>query len=278
LTRRINQIQAELISFSTNMVRDRRAAFKNDAKYAESMDDILSLLIKSNDFSDEDLANQTLTMMAAGHETTSSALTWITYLLSKHPEYQTKLRAEIRAALPDPSAASSTITAADIDRLPLLAAVCQETLRLYPTVPVTGRLSVRDTRINDVHIPMNTFVILSPWAINRSTKLWGPNAEEFFPERWINADGTANKTGGATSNYSQITFLHGPRSCIGQDFAGSELKVLCATLIGKFSFELARSEADGQYTPAGVVTTKAKKVSSTILHSSVRPLADAFGL
>jgi cytochrome P450 len=122
---------------------------------------------------------------------------------------------------------------------------------------------------------MNTFVILSPWAINRSTKLWGPNAEEFFPERWINADGTANKTGGATSNYSQITFLHGPRSCIGQDFAGSELKVLCATLIGKFSFELARSEADGQYTPAGVVTTKAKKVISMILNSMARAHADA---
>jgi cytochrome P450 len=102
---------------------------------------------------------------------------------------------------------------------------------------------------------------LSPWAINRSKKHWGPTAEEFLPERWISADGTTNKTGGATSNYSQITFLHGPRSCIGQDFAASELKCLCATLVGKFQFELARSEEGGQYTPAGVVTTKAQKVS-----------------
>jgi cytochrome P450 len=232
------------------------------------MDDILSLLIKSNDFSDEDLANQTLTMLAAGHETTSSALSWVLYLLSKYPEYQTRLRAEIRATLPNPSTGSSAITAADIDRLPLLAAVCQETLRLYPTVPVTGRISVRDTRINDVHIPKDTFVVLSPWAINRSKKHWGPTAEEFLPERWISADGTANKTGGATSNYSQITFLHGPRSCIGQDFAASELKCLCATLVGKFQFELARSEEGGQYTPAGVVTTKAQKVSRMLFFTS----------
>jgi len=222
------------------------------------MDDIISLLVKSNDFTDEELANQAMTMMAAGHETTSSALSWVTFLLAKHPEIQDRLRAEIRASLPDP-ASGEAITAADIDRLALLSAVCSETLRLYPTVPVTGRFNTRDTHIGDVLVPKHTFIILSPWAINRNKQYWGEAADEFIPERWINADGTSNKNGGARSNYNQITFLHGPRSCIGQDFAQSELKCLVAALIGKFSFELARPDANDQYTPAGVVTTKALK-------------------
>ena len=241
-------------------MRERRAAFKKDPNLAASKDDIISLLIKSNDFNDDELAAQTMTMMAAGHETTSSALSWVLYLLAKHPEIQTRLRAEIRAALPDPDSGVPP-TAIDVDKLPLLSGVCAETLRLYPTVPVTGRLSIRDTFIGDVRVPKHTFIILSPWAINRSTSFWGANAEQFVPDRWINADGTPNKNGGATSNYAQITFLHGPRSCIGQDFAQGELKCLVAVMVGKFAVELARPDADGQYTPAGVVTTKAAKVS-----------------
>lgn len=213
VTRRVNSIQKELYQFSLDLVRSRRAAFKKDSRLADSMDDILSLLIKSNDFSDEELANQTLTMMAAGHETTSSALTWVIYLLTKHPEIQSRLREEIRSKISSPQSFED-VNAAQIDTLPLLSAVCQETLRLYPTVPITGRLSIRDTVIGNVRVPKDTFVVLSPWAINRNRKFWGETAEDFVPDRWINPDGSSNKNGGAKSNYSQITFLHGPRSCL----------------------------------------------------------------
>lgn len=138
--------------------------------------------------------------------------------------------------------------------MPLLNAVCNETLRLYPTVPITIRDTIRNTSILDQFIPQGTQIILVPWAINRSPHLWGPDASDFVPDRWINMDGKPNNTGGAKSNYSQITFLHGPRSCIGEKFAKAELRCIVAAFVGAFSIEPARW--DRPAIPAGVVTTK----------------------
>jgi cytochrome P450 len=171
--------------------------------------------------------------------------------MATHPAWQDALRAEIRQALPSISS-GETPTTAMIDDLPLLNAIYNETLRLYPTVPVTVRESIRPTFLGARPIPAGTRVILAPWAINRSEALWGPRAAEFTPERWL-APGCAN-TGGARSNYSVITFLHGPRSCIGQGFAKAEFKCLLAAVVGRFSWRMARPE-EPVY-PAGVVTTK----------------------
>ena len=184
------------------------------------------------------------------HETTSSAMTWVAYLLSVNPKVQERLRREIRDAIPN---LETDITSAQTDSLPYLNAVCNETLRLYPTVPITSRESIVDTMLGDQAIPKGTPLMIVPWAINRSPQHWGPNAEVFDPERWMK-EGTAN-TGGAASNYAAITFLHGPRSCIGQAFARSEMKCLVATFFGRFRVELAMPEKD--VWPAGVITTKA---------------------
>lgn len=181
--------------------------------------------------------------------------------MGKHPDIQTRLREEIRENLPSLVDAAETPTAAEIDDLPLLNAVCQETLRLYPAVPATIREAVRDTELPvqtddggvvQRRVPKGTRIQLTPWAVNRSTHIWGPDAGEFVPERWI-GEGKAN-TGGQSSNYSQITFLHGPRSCIGQGFAKSELKCLVAALVGRFELQLA--DPDEEVVPAGVITTK----------------------
>lgn len=213
-------ISGNLNNFAYNLSKDRRAELsspKLSTAEKEKRHDILSLLVKSNDFTDHELAHQVLTMMAAGHETTSSTLSWCIYFLALNPQIQTELREEIRASLPSPNVLQSeSITAAQIDTLALLNGVCNETLRLYPTVPVTTREAIRPTRLGNYMLPAGTSVIISPWAINRSASFWGEDALEFKPGRWINADGSPNKTGGAMSNYSNMTFLHGPRSCIGQ--------------------------------------------------------------
>jgi cytochrome P450 len=157
----------------------------------------------------------------------------------------------------DPSAPAPS----QIDDLPLLNAVCNETIRLYPAVPATIREAVRDTELpvrtaeGDIiyrRIPQGTRVQLTPWAVNRSTRVWGKDAGEFVPERWL-GEGNAN-TGGQASNYSLITFLHGPRSCIGQGFARSELKALVAALFGRFEVEMA--DPHEEVVSAGVITTK----------------------
>jgi len=258
IPRVLSQISDNLHKFGRNLSRKRRQELSSQSMNTaekEKRNDILSLLVKSNDFTDTELSDQVLTMMAAGHETTSSTLSWCAYLLATHPEIQTALREEVRQNLPSPDdLATRSITATEIDALPLLNAVCNETTRLYPTVPVTSRVSIRPTQLGPYLLPTGTTLFIVPWAINRSSAYWGKEAMEFRPDRWINADGTPNNTGGATSNYAIMTFLHGPRSCIGQGFARSELKCLLAALVGRYQFELTRERKS--YFPAGLVTSK----------------------
>jgi cytochrome P450 len=110
-------------------------------------------------------------------------------------------------------------------------------------------------------IPCGTEIFISPWAINRSPDLWGPDSEEFKPERWIDIDEVTgeerpNNSGGADSNYCQLTFLHGPRSCIGQNFAKAELRCLVAAFINVFGWSLDTPVEEVM--PAGVITIKPK--------------------
>lgn len=222
----IKRVAAELI-------RSKRAVME---KGGRTDLDILSVALESGGFSDEDLVNQLMTFLAAGHETTASAMSWATYLLCKHPEVQKKLREEIHTALPSISSEDNNITSQEIDKLPYLNAVLNETMRVFPPVPLTLRETVADTTIQGHFIPKDTTIIICPWAVNTCKHLWGDDARDFNPERWI-GQGKAN-TGGADSNYAVTTFLHGPRSCIGKDFAKAEFACLMAALVGRFEMQM----------------------------------------
>lgn len=217
--------------------------------------DILSVALESGGFSDAKLADQLMTFLAAGHETTSSAMTWAIYLMCSNPDVQDRLRAEIRANLPslgdeldldlDPRGGAdgrSGIASVDIDHLPYLNAVCSEVLRYFAPVPATLREAAVDTTIQGQFVPRGTRIMLVPWAVNKSRELWGPDALKFDPERWLRADGAGSLgssiSSPSASNYAFMTFLHGPRSCIGMQFARAEFACLLATWVGRFQFRL----------------------------------------
>ncbi|KAM0332611.1 hypothetical protein ACHAQA_002895 [Verticillium albo-atrum] len=203
--------------------------------------DILSVALESGAFTDENLVDQMMTFLAAGHETTASAMTWAVYLLCLHPDVQSRLRDEVRRSLPSPDT-DTPVSAPDIDRLPYLAAVCAEVLRYYAPVPMTLRETARDTTIDGVAVPRGTRIVLCPWSVNKDPALWGADAASFRPERWL---GAGAGSGGASSNFAYMTFLHGPRSCIGQAFAKAEFACILATWVGRFEFGLAdRAEYD----------------------------------
>ncbi|KAL8381782.1 hypothetical protein RB595_005850 [Gaeumannomyces hyphopodioides] len=212
--------------------------------------DILSVALESGGFSEENLVDQLMTFLAAGHETTASAMTWAVYLLSVHPGVQSRLRAEVRARLPAPgSDGAASVTSIDIDRMPYLNAVCLEILRYFAPAPNTLRVSNKDTTVQGQFVPKGTRVMLVISALNRSTALWGPDAGSFNPDRWLDpvpgSGGeayTVNNNGGASSNYALMTFLHGPRSCIGSAFARAEFACLLAAWIGRFEFSLQEEE------------------------------------
>jgi len=207
--------------------------------------DILSHLINSTTLTHKQLVDQLLTILSAGHGTTSVTFTWMTYLLARNPEIQSRLRTEIHKNVPSPSEpVNGEELSSILQRLPLLNGVCNETLRLYPAINIIYRNTVRPTVLLGNLVPASIQVILSPWATNRNEDLWGTDATKFHPERWIDLDSKTgiqkpNNSGGATSNYANLTFLHGPRSCIGHTFAAAELRCLAAMFVGKFKFEMA---------------------------------------
>lgn len=224
--------------------------------------DILSVALESGGFSDEDLVDQLMTFLAAGHETTASAMTWAIYMLSRFPEVQERLRQEVREHLPAIDS-ETDITSLDIDHMPYLNAVCNEVLRYFPPVPMTIRETAVATDILGHKIPKGVRVILAPWATNLDKSLWGPDAHEFKPERWLSTspDDKRAASGGATSNYAFMTFLHGPRSCIGQSFAKAEFACILAGWVGRFAFELKnKEEADEKNVEIkGGITTRPSK-------------------
>lgn len=203
--------------------------------------DIISVALESGGFTDEKLVDNMMTFLAAGHETTASAFTWAVYSLSQHPDVQKRLRDEIHAHI-DSLDTADKITHDVIDNMPYLHAVCQETLRLWAPVPLTLRDTAVNSSILGQFVPKGTTIIIAPWAVNHNVTLWGEDADKFNPDRWM-AAGQAN-AGGAVSNYAFLTFLHGPRSCIGMKFAVAEFACLLAAFVGTWEFEMLNPDED----------------------------------
>ncbi|KAL9098999.1 MAG: hypothetical protein Q9163_005435 [Psora crenata] len=215
------------------LIHQKREKLRSQEKRTDP--DILSVAIESGGFSEEDLVNQLMTMLLAGHETTAAALTWAIYLLCKNPEVQSRLREEIHTHLPS-TESGIQISAQIVEECQYLQAVCNETLRIYAPVALTLRQAAHDTTLQGLPISKGTKVIISIWAVNTSVALWGEDASRFNPERWMGPGRAGN--GGAESNFASMTFLHGPRSCIGQGFAKAEFATVLAAIVGKFAMEL----------------------------------------
>lgn len=235
------------------MIQQKKEKMK-DPK-SETGVDIISVAMANGTFDDENLVDQLMTFLGAGHETTATALQWAVYALCKNPDVQTRLREEVRAHLPPISSEDSeNIDASQIDNLPYLNAVCNEVLRFHPSVPNTVRVAVKDTTILGQPIPKGTYFVISPEVVNHMEELWGPDADKFNPDRFM-GQGKANN-GGANSNYAFLTFLHGPRSCIGQGFAKAELACLLAAVVGNFEFELKDPDAKLELLEGATVSPK----------------------
>jgi cytochrome P450 len=213
-----------------DMIHQKKLQLQNEKTPSRS--DFISLSLSSNSFTSEQLVNQIMTLLASGNDTTSASFSWAIYALARHPSIQSSLRDEIRSRIP-PQTADTVIDATLIDNLPYLRATLNEVLRFYPTIPMIFKLAARDTSILGHFIPKGTAVLIHPTAINFSRELWGDDAEQFKPERWLEANG-----GGAKSNYAFMSFGHGPTGCIGQNLARAELSILLARFVGRFAFEM----------------------------------------
>jgi len=173
-------------------------------------------------WSDEDMLDHLLNFLAAGHETTAGALTWAVYALAVHEGVQEQLYAEIQTAF-EGRQSDWVPTYEEIEGLKYLNNFTREVLRRYSPGITAPREAAVDMVIEGVHIPKGTSVVISMHATNLHPKIWGADAMEFRPQRWEEL--VPGRDPGADP-YGVESFIHGPRVCIGKNFALLEFKVI----------------------------------------------------
>ncbi|EPT02236.1 hypothetical protein FOMPIDRAFT_1022896 [Fomitopsis schrenkii] len=232
--------------------------------------DIMSKLMQANmSANDEDklpedeLLGQVATFIFAGMDTTSNALARTLDLLSTHQNVQDKLRAEILEAIREHG---PEIPYDVLVELPYLDAVCRETLRLHAPVPHLMRKTRKDivmplaqpirgvdgALISEIPVPEGTAIHIAILASNRDPNLWGPDAAEWKPERWLSPVPEVVKDAHIPGVYSHLmTFLGGGRACIGFKFSQLEMKIVLVMLLSKFTF--APSDKEIRWNIAGIL-------------------------
>ena len=207
-------------AFIYDLIQRRRAEGGDEG-------DVLSMLLSAQDdedaLSDQQVRDHTMTFIAAGHETTSNALTWTFYLLSEYPDVREKLQGELRTVLN-----GRAPTLADLPKLPYLEWVLNESMRLYPPAWTQGRRAIEAFELDGVQIPAGTMVMFSQWVMHRLPEIWG-DPDAFRPERWDPVNGQK------VPAWSYFPFGGGPRICIGMPFAQQEAKLILATVLQKYA-------------------------------------------
>jgi cytochrome P450 len=198
--------------------------------------DLLSMLIMTEDeesgarLSDEELRDQVMIMLWAGHETGANVLTWVWYRLGMHPDIQQRVVREI-----DDELYGRTPTLADCAKLTYTRSVIDEAQRMYPQQWLASRKAVEEDEIGGYRIPAGTDIFYSPYHAHRHPDFWD-DAEEFRPERF-SADEVAKRDRSA-----YIPFGAGPHLCIGNQFAMTEMLLVIAGTMQRYRIELASQE------------------------------------
>jgi cytochrome P450 len=194
---------------------------------------------------DEQIRDEALTLLLAGHETTANALTWTWYLLSGHPQVEERLHAELDAVL-----GGRLPTAAELARLPYTRAVLAESMRLFPPAYLLGRRALLpyDVPGTDYVLPAGTVVLLAQILLHRDPRFWD-DPERFLPERWIAAPHPERH------RYAYFPFGAGPRVCIGEHFAWMEATLVLAAIAPRWRLRLA---ADQRVEPQAIMTLRAR--------------------
>ncbi|CAN6204414.1 unnamed protein product [Urochloa humidicola] len=184
------------------------------------------------------------TFFFAGHDTSALLLTWALMLLSTHPEWQDRARAEVARVCGDAPPSYD-----DLSKLTVLQMIIHETLRLYPPATLLPRMVFEDIHLGGgggggLHLPAGLSVWIPVLAIHHDEAIWGADAHEFRPERFA-----------AGRRPAFLPFAAGPRNCVGQAYALVEAKLVLAMLLQSFRFAISD---DYRHAPVNVLTLRPK--------------------
>lgn len=208
----------------------------------DGRDDLLTRLRAARDpetgepLSDQEIRDQILVFLMAGHETTAVALTATLHLLGRHPAEQEAVVAELAEVLAGRPAPSPE----DLPRLVRTRAALLEAMRLYPPAYLTERITTTEMSIGGYAVPPGVIVMVAPWTTHRHPEFW-PEPERFDPSRFVPGQ---DRLVGAPDrpHYAYFPFGGGPRGCVGEHFAMLEATVLLAALLAKYQVTAVQPE------------------------------------
>ncbi|KAF8380396.1 hypothetical protein HHK36_027881 [Tetracentron sinense] len=232
--------------------KKKQLSVKGDSKDKK---DILSRFIVESEkdprmMTDQYLRDIILSFMIAGKDSTANTLSWFFYMLCKNPLIQEKIAQEVREVVFSTKENEASIddfamelTDDMLEKMHYLHAALTETLRLYPAVPVDGKCSETDDILPDGYrLKRGDGVYYMAYAMGRMSYIWGEDAEDFRPERWLN-----NGVFQPESPFKFIAFHAGPRICLGKDFAYRQMKIVAMVLLRFFRFKLRDNEKQVTY-------------------------------
>ena len=225
------------LDLSSNIDRRMLEVIRRKREQGGGGRDMLSMLIEARDeggagLSEDELIGHAGVIFAAGHETSSNALSWTLFLLAQHPQILADLCDELAGKL-----RGGAPTFEDLAELPLLDRVVKESLRLFPPAPLNHRITARDAELGPYRIPAGTEVLSSIYHTHRMPELY-PEPLRFHPDRW---------QGFEPGPYAYNPFSAGPRMCIGATFAWFEIKIVLAMLLQRFRLELIPNQRIDRY-------------------------------
>jgi cytochrome P450 len=227
-TRRFERARSKLDSIIYRIVEERR-------RDTEDAGDLLSMLLRARDvegdqsgMTDQQIRDEVMTLILAGHETTANALSWTWYLLAQHPEVENKLYAELDEVL---ERGQRLPTVEDLPRLRYTEMILSESMRLYPPAWVVGRLAIKDYEVRGYVVPVGSLVLISQYVTHRDARFF-TEPERFDPARWTPEAREARPA------YSYFPFGGGARRCVGEGFAWMEGVLLVAAIASRWRMRL----------------------------------------
>merc|ERR1712039_492525 len=213
-----------LREYSQQIVRDLRSSLDSDAG-----DSFVGLFMKSGEApSDKLLEDLVLNFLIAGKDTTAQAMAWSLWNIAQHPTVEERILQEAREVCGD-----GPLSYEMINRLDYVEAVIREGLRLHPSVPLDFKSVIADDTLpNGTWVSRGSSVAYSTYSMGRSTRIWGEDAAEFRPERWLTKQAMPD-------SYANPVFHAGPRECLGKRLAMVEMKALLLTIVKEMQLTLA---------------------------------------
>lgn len=217
---------------SREIITTTLSRIMNERKHStEPHNDLLEMLLTmvnvEGGFTQEQMIFEMSSIVFAGHETTASTLGWILYMLTQHPDVEEKLLQELDSTVGD-----RRPTMDDLDKLPYLNMVINETLRLYPPARATNREAVEADEIGGYKIRAGETVFINIEGIQRDERYW-ENPNQFDPERW------SPERSAGRNKWAFLPFLDGPRKCIGEPLSRTEMQLILITMLQRYRFKLA---------------------------------------